>query len=108
MFWKVESQILYMSTLLTQVLSISNAINAMYVQVVDTKHIHTFLPITFLIFNQFSIPKKIGKLRIMVLQPYYQIIYMLTLSTQVFSISNIFNAMNVKAVNAFSIQYTHM
>ena len=30
---------------------ISNAINAIYVNTVNTKHIHTFLPITFLIFN---------------------------------------------------------
>ena len=37
---------------------ISNAFNAIYVDTVDTKHIHTFLPITFLIFNQFSIRKK--------------------------------------------------
>ena len=35
-----------------------NAFNAIYVNTVDTKHIHTFLPITFLIFNQFSIRKK--------------------------------------------------
>ena len=37
---------------------ISNAFNAMYVDTVDTRHIHTFLPITFLIFNRFSICKK--------------------------------------------------
>ena len=28
------------------------------------EHTHTFLLITFLIFNQFSIPKKFGKLRL--------------------------------------------
>ena len=33
----------------------------LYVEAVDTKHIHTFLPITFLIFNQFSIHKKFWK-----------------------------------------------
>ena len=38
---------------------ISNAVNAMYVDTVNTKHIYTFLPITFLIFNQFSIRKKV-------------------------------------------------
>ena len=37
---------------------ISNAFNAMYVDTVDTKHLYTFLPITFLIFNRFSIRKK--------------------------------------------------
>ena len=46
---------LCMLTLLTQVVSISNAFNAMYVYTVDTKHIHTFLPITFFIFNGISI-----------------------------------------------------
>ena len=40
---------------------ISNAFNAMYVDTVDTKHIYTFLPITFLIFNRFSIRKKFWK-----------------------------------------------
>ena len=40
---------------------ISNAFNAMYVDTVDTKHIYTFLPITFLIFNRFSICKKFWK-----------------------------------------------
>ena len=37
-----------------------NALNAMFVETVDTtvNHIHTFLPITFLIFNRFSIRKK--------------------------------------------------
>ena len=38
-----------------------NAFNAIYVNTFDTKHIHTFLPITFLIFNQFSICKKFWK-----------------------------------------------
>ena len=33
----------------------------LYVEAVDTKHIHTFLPITFLIFNRFSICKKFWK-----------------------------------------------
>ena len=38
---------------------ISNAFNAIYVDTVDTKHIHTFLPITFLIFNRFLNPQKV-------------------------------------------------
>ena len=54
-------QILYMLTLSTLGISISNAFNAIYVDTVDTKHIHTFLPITFLIFNGFSIHKKFWK-----------------------------------------------
>ena len=36
---------------------ISNAFNAIYVNTVDTKHIHTFLPITFLIFNWINLQK---------------------------------------------------
>ena len=40
---------------------IPNAFNAIYVDTVDTKHIHTFLPITFLIINGFSIRKKFWK-----------------------------------------------
>ena len=54
----VVFQILYMLTLSTQSISISNVFNAIYVDTVDTKHIHTFLLITFLIFNGFSICKK--------------------------------------------------
>ena len=38
-----------------------NAFNAMYVDIVDTERIYTFLPLTFLIFNQFSIRKKFWK-----------------------------------------------
>ena len=38
-----------------------NAFNAIYVNTVDTKHINTFLPIIFLIFNRFSIRKKFWK-----------------------------------------------
>ena len=40
---------------------ISNAFYTMYVDTVDTKHLYTFLPITFLIFNRFSIHKKFWK-----------------------------------------------
>ena len=54
-------QLLYMSTLLTLGISISNAFNAIYVKAANTKCIHTFLPITFLIFNRFSIRKKFWK-----------------------------------------------
>ena len=38
-----------------------NAFNAIYVDTVDTKHIHMFLPIAFLILNRFSIHKKFWK-----------------------------------------------
>ena len=48
---------------------ISNAFNAIYVDTVDTKHIHTFLPITFLIFNGFSIRKKFWKAETQIFNP---------------------------------------
>ena len=96
---------------------ISNAFNAIYVNTVDTKHIYTFLPITFLIFNQFSIHKKFGMLRLRVFQPYHQyyiyvntvntrqgsLIHSLlstsTLSMQNMKVCNVFNAIYVDTVN---------
>ena len=41
------------------------------------EHTHTFLLITFIIFNQFSICKSFGKLRLRVFQSYHQILCML-------------------------------
>ena len=70
----------------------------MYVNTVDTKHVHTFLPITLLIFNQFSIPKSFEKLRLRAFQPHHQMLCVLTLSMQVVSISNALNAMYVKII----------
>ena len=52
---------LSMLTLLRQQIKACYAFNDMYVHTVDTKHMHTFLPITFLIFNQCSILKKFWK-----------------------------------------------
>ena len=68
-FWKAEtegfstipSNTIYMSILSVLGISISNAFNAIYVKAVNTNHIHTFLSITFLIFNWFSICKKFWK-----------------------------------------------
>ena len=61
--YTVASNTIYVDTvnIRHQYLSISNAFNAIYVKEVDTKHIHTFLPITLLIFNQFSTRKKFWK-----------------------------------------------
>ena len=61
---------------------ISNAFNAIYVDTVDTKHIHTFLPITFLIFNGFSIHKKFWKAETQSFSTIPSILYMSTLSIQ--------------------------
>ena len=61
---------------------ISNAFNAIYVDTVDTKHIHTFLPITFLIFNGFSIRKKFWKAKTQGFSTIPSILYMLILSIQ--------------------------
>ena len=73
-------QILYMLTLLTLGISISNAFNAIYVDTVDTKHIHTFLPITFSIFNGFSIRKKFWKAETQGFSTVQSILYMSILS----------------------------
>ena len=75
-------QILYMLTLFTLGISISNAFNAIYVDTVDTKHIHTFLPITFLIFNGFSIRKKFWKAETQSFSTIPSILYMSILSIQ--------------------------
>ena len=61
---------------------ISNAFNAIYVDTVDTKHIHTFLPITFLIFNGFSIHKKFWKAETQGFSTIPSILYMSILSIQ--------------------------
>ena len=71
-----------MSTLLTLGISISNAFNAIYVDTVDTKHIHTYLPITFLIFNGFSIRKKFWKAETQGFSTIPSILSMSTLSIQ--------------------------
>ena len=59
---------------------ISNAFNAIYVNTVDTKHIHMLLPITFLIFNRFSIHKKFWKVETKGFSTIPSILYMLILS----------------------------
>ena len=87
-FWKAETQsfstipsILYMSTLSYKT-RISNAFNPIYVDTVDTKHIHTYLLITFLIFNGFSICKKFWKAETQSFSTIPSILYMSTLSIQ--------------------------
>ena len=61
---------------------ISNAFNAIYVDTVNTKHIHTFLLITFLIFNGFSIRKKFWKAETQGFSTIPSVLYMSTLSIQ--------------------------
>ena len=61
---------------------ISNAFNAIYVDTVNTKHIHTFLLITFLIFKGFSIRKKFWKAETQGFSTMPSILYMSTLSMQ--------------------------
>ena len=113
-FWKAETEgfstipsILYMSTLSYRT-RISNAFNAIYVDTVDTKHIHTFLPTTFLIFNQFSIHKKFCKAETEGFSTIPSLLYMPILLILDISIANAFNAIYVDAVNTFSTQYNHM
>ena len=59
-----------------------NVFNAIYVNTVDIKHIHTFLPITFLIFNRFSIRKKFWKAETKGFSTIPSLLYMLILSIQ--------------------------
>ena len=47
----------YMSTMWRQRIKACKAFNAMYVDTVNTEHIHTFLPMTFLIFKCFQSKK---------------------------------------------------
>ena len=49
----------------------------LYMLKMGKEHTHTYLLITSLIFNGFSIPKSFGKLRLRAFQPYYQILCML-------------------------------
>ena len=77
----IEYSILFVDTVDTKTKA-SNALNAMFVETVDTKHIHTFLPITFLIFNGFSIRKKFWKAETQGFSTIPSILYMLTLSIQ--------------------------
>ena len=81
---------------------ISNAFNAIYVDTVDTKHIHTFLPITFLIFNGFSIQKKFWKAETQLFN--HTIYYICRHCRYKTRISNAFNAIYVK----LSIQFSHL
>ena len=67
-----------------------------------------FLPITFLIFNRFSIRKKFWKAETEGFSTIPSLLYMSILSILDISISNAFNAIYVEAVNTFSTQYTHI
>ena len=76
-----EYGILFVNTLDTKIKA-CKALNAIYVDTVDTKHIHTFLLITFLIFNGFSIRKKFWKAGTEGFSTIPSILYMSTLSIQ--------------------------
>ena len=67
-----------------------------------SKHIHTFLPITFLIFNGFSIRKKFWKADT---QPYHTIntIYVDTVDTRQGSLMH-----SMLSMSTLSIQFSHL
>ena len=92
MLLSIEYGILFVDTVDTKIKA-CNALNVMFVETVEillskhidtvnTKHIHTFLPITFLIFNGFSICKKFWKAETQGFSIIPSILYMSTLSTQ--------------------------
>ena len=78
---------------------ISNAFNAIYVNTVDTKHIHTFLLITFLIFNGFSIRKKFWKAQTQGFSTIPSILSMSTLSIQFSHLKILCIRCHVRATN---------
>ena len=104
----IEYGILFVNTVDTKIKA-CNALNAMFVETVgklrlrafqpyhqyyiclycqyktrisNAKHIHTFLPITFLIFNRFSIRKKFWKAETQGFSTIPSVLYMLILSIQ--------------------------
>ena len=79
----IEYGILFVYTVDTKIKAY-NALNVMFVESVDTagKNIHTFLPITFSIFNGFSIHKKFWTAETQGFSTIPSILYMSTLSTQ--------------------------
>ena len=81
MLLSIEYGILFVDTVDTKIKA-CKALNAIYVDTVDTKHIHTFLLITFLIFNGFSIRKKFWKAETQGFSTISSILYMSTLSIQ--------------------------
>ena len=72
------------------------------------EHTNTFLLLTFLIFNQFSIRKKFWKAETKSFSTIPSLLYISILSILDISISNAFNTIYVEAVDTFSTQYTHM
>ena len=82
---------------------ISNAFNAFYVETVDTKHIHTLLLITFLIFNGFSIRKKFWKAETQDFSTIPSILYMSTLSIQDKDLMH-----SMLSMLTLSIQFSHL
>ena len=77
----IEYGILFVDTVDTRIIA-CKALNAIYVDTVHTKHIHTFLLITFLIFNGFSIRKKFWKAETEGFSTIPSILYMSTLLIQ--------------------------
>ena len=82
---------------------ISNAFNAIYVDTVDTKHIHTFLLITFLIFNGFSIRKKFWKAETGLFNHTIYTIYVDTVDTRQGSLMH-----SMLSMSTLSIQFSHL
>ena len=82
---------------------ISNAFNAIYVNTVNTKHIHTFLPITFSIFNGFSIHKKFWKAETQSFSTIPSILYVDTVNTRQGSLMH-----SMLSMSTLSIQFSHL
>ena len=78
----IEYGILFVDTVDTKIKACNAMLCLSRLLILLSKHIHTFLPITFLIFNGFSIRKKFWKAETQGSLTIPSILYMLTLSTQ--------------------------
>ena len=67
------------------------------------KHIHTFLPITFLMFNGFSIRKKFRKLRLRLFNHTIDTIFVDTVNTRQGSLMH-----SMLSMSTLSIQFSHL
>ena len=78
--------------------SLLKGYNAMYVEDIEDENTHTFLLITSLIINGFSIRKSFGKLRLRAFQAYHQILCILKHVKDGSSLLKGYNAMYVEDV----------
>ena len=87
--------------------SLLKGYNTMYVEDVEDENTHTFLFITSLIINGFSIQKSFGKLRLRAFQPYHQILCILKHVEDVEDRSSLLKGYNTMYVEDVEDENTH-